>query len=766
MGKRSLKASSKGTQLAKEVFEKKGWTQEQLAEAVGLSSRQSVWKFFTGRPIERYLFKEMCFQLDLKWEEIADLPQGELTLSQEPQVLSQLGIEGWVNILRSQLNEQIQTQCNTLQSPLALTQPLLEQIYILTNIFPQPSNQRWLEVSDFRESQGSLERPLLSNLNQEAVPGMEIVAQHERLMILGKPGAGKTTFLQYIALQCIQGKYRPDLIPFLFQLRSWTAEVPEEENFSLLNVILRLGCRYNLTAEQTITLLEEGKFFLLLDGLDEVSEEETELIFQELNQFLTIYYKNPIIITSRTGFQKYYFQGFTYVELADFNINQINNFVQKWFTATTNNKLEGEKKAEQFLEQLALPYNQPIRELCVTPILLNLLCSVFKERETFPTKRSKLYQAGLDILLQRWDQARGIHRDKIYRYLSLSDKIKLLSQIAATTFAQENYFFESSEIIPIIEDYLSSLPNASLDLEALWLNSEAVLKAIEFQHGLLVERARDVYSFSHLTFQEYLTARKIVTISEPQNLKQELQKLATHTTDYRWREVILLTASMLPKADFLITKMKEKINFIIVEQNKELQEFLIIIKEKVDSLNLPYRLSAIRAFYFTLLQNRDFNLAISLDKNFASLKNLDYTLDLDYTLARAFTDSIHLVKQPDLKKFLSLCFSLDLERKFSLDTTFNQSFRQLKAELPDPEQDKEEIQTWWQTQGQNWVEQFRQLLLKYRKIGYDWQLNQQQKEASQQYYRANEFLIECLNIDCQISPELRKDIEENLLLPP
>ncbi|WP_013324625.1 NACHT domain-containing protein [Gloeothece verrucosa] len=764
MGKRSLKASTRGTQIAKEAFEKKGWTQEQLAEAVGLSSRQSVWKFFTGRPIERHLFKEMCFQLDLTWEEIADLPQGEKPSTQEDQSINDLGVEGCVNLLRLQLHEQIQTQCNTLQSPIALTQPLLEQIYILTRIIPQPSNQRWLEVSDFQDSNASFERPILSHLNQEAVSGMDIIAQYERLMILGKPGAGKTTFVQYIALQSIGGYYRPDLVPFFFQLRTWSAEIPEEDNFNLLTIILRLGRRYNLSDEQTMTLLEEGKFLLLLDGLDEVSEEETEMIFQEVNQFLLTYYKNPIIITSRTGFQKYYFQGFTYVELADFNQNQIENFVHKWFVATANELSEGQKKAQQFLEQLALPYNQPIRELCVTPILLNLLCSVFKERANFPTKRAKLYQAGLDILLLRWDQARGIHRDQIYRYLALSDKIKLLSQIAAKTFEEGNYFFESSELLPIIEDYLRNLPNANLDVEILWLNSEAVLKSIEFQHGLLIERARDVYSFSHLSFQEYLTARKITLTSPGECLKQELEKLANHTTDYRWREVILLTASMLPKADFLIEKMKEKINCML-QKNAGLQEFLSIIQEKVQNLNLPYGLSATRAFYFTLLQNRDFNLAISLDKKFVSLKNFDASLDLDYSLARAFTDSINLVNQPDRKKFINLSLSLDLESKFALEPNFKQSLKQLKELLPDPEQGKENIQMWWQTEGKNWVQQFRQILFKYRQIGYDWQLSAEQKEAAQQYYRANEFLIECLNSDCQVSSTLRKNIEENILLP-
>ncbi|WP_041237745.1 NACHT C-terminal helical domain 2-containing protein [Gloeothece citriformis] len=108
---------------------------------------------------------------------------------------------------------------------------------------------------------------------------------------------------------------------------------------------------------------------------------------------------------------------------------------------------------------------------------------------------------------------------------------------------------------------------------------------------------------------------------------------------------------------------------------------------------------------------------------------------------------------------------MDLENKFSLTPAFKKAFQQLKAELPDLEENKQEILIWWQIQGQDWIKHFRKLLLEYRQIGYDWQLSPQQKEATQQYYRANEFLIECLNSDCQVSPEIREDIEENLLLP-
>ena len=84
------------------------------------------------------------------------------------------------------------------------------------------------------------------------------------------------------------------------------------------------------------------------------------------------------------------------------------------------------------------------------------------------------------------------------------------------------------------------------------MDSKAILRAIEVQHGLLIERARGIYSFSHLTFQEYLTARKIVASSNSEELHRALQQLATQITNPQWREVILLTSSMLPNADYLL----------------------------------------------------------------------------------------------------------------------------------------------------------------------------------------------------------------------
>jgi predicted NACHT family NTPase len=110
-------------------------------------------------------------------------------------------------------------------------------------------------------------------------------------------------------------------------------------------------------------------------------------------------------------------------------------------------------------------------------------------RGKFPIKRTDFYKQGLDLLLGKWDEARGIERDEIYQGFLLPQKLKLFSQIAAATFDKGHYFFEQRVIEQYIGDYIRNLTNAPIEPEELQLESEAALKAIEAQHGLLAERA-------------------------------------------------------------------------------------------------------------------------------------------------------------------------------------------------------------------------------------------------------------------------------------
>ncbi len=90
--------------------------------------------------------------------------------------------------------------------------------------------------------------------------------------------------------------------------------------------------------------------------------------------------------------------------------------------------------------------------------------------------------------------------------------------------------------------------------------------------------------------------------------------------------------------------------------------------------------------------------------------------------------------------------------------------QKLKKQLPKIGSYPDKFRDWWQAKGKVWSEQLRDILIKYRNIGYDWQFNEQQKELLKQYYDVNKLLVDCLNSAAYITPRVRREIEETLLL--
>jgi predicted NACHT family NTPase len=576
MVKRSLQASHIGIQQAKRVFAHTGWTQESLAWEVGLKTRQPIWRFFSGRPVERHIFLEICSLLELNWREIAADPPVEFSAPQEVALAPVIDIDILVQQVRSQRFEKLQDQCGILQL-LDISRPVkIDDIYIDVNMLEEIASLQWLEFADLQNfTSKEFDRFGYGEISQTQIAGMRAVETYSKLRVLGKPGAGKTTFLQHLAIQCNQGKFAVNRVPIFITLRNFADESREAGEFHLLNYIRSEFFTCGIFDPSVLeTLLWKGRVLLLLDGLDEVLHQESKGVVNEIRKLSEKYQKNLFVVTCRTAAKAFNLGRFTDVEIAPFSQDQIVAFAQKWFTALTKiNVQDRRKQADMFVNQLDLSENLQFRRLAVTPLFLHLACAVFHHQNKFPTQRSAFYKQCLDLLLSRWDETKGIERDKVYQGFLLPQKLKLLSQVAATTFEQGNYFFEKRIVEQYIGDYLCNLPNASTEPEELQLDSEGVLKEIELQHGLLAERVRGVFSFSYLTFQEYLTARKIVASHNLQALEQPLELLVSHMTEPRWREIFLLTVSMLRNADFLVQLMKQQID-TLVAKDPYLQEFL------------------------------------------------------------------------------------------------------------------------------------------------------------------------------------------------
>ncbi len=596
--------------MLRKALKRKRGGQTYVAGAVGCT-RQTIWSLLQGNPIDCDVFMAVCKELELNWESIA-VP--EIT---EPE--SNAAIDVLVETVRKQVHDDIQYRCGSMQV-LDMTQAIgLDAIYTTVNILENVTGRQRRDIAELLQECNFEELTRLGPVKEKRVPGLSAVEQHPRLMIRGKPGAGKTTFLKWIAIQCNNGQPRADQVPVFVTLKAF-AEAKGQPD--LLTYLCGQWADCGVKDAQTaVTLLNEGRVLLLLDGLDEVRDVDQNRVLHEIRAFSTRFRTCQFVMTCRIAAREYTFEQFTEVEVADFDNTQIKNFVGKWFAAK-----QDPVKPKRFLEKLRS--NTRIRELATNPLLLTLLCWVFQESADFPTNRSELYREGLDVLLKKWDAKRNIERDalhqrsEIYQSLSLQRKEALLSHIAFTTFEHGDIFFKQQAVEQYIAQFILHLRGISNDPESLELDSEAILKSIEAQHGLLVERARGIYSFSHLTFQEYFTAKKIASSTAAQAM-EALKDLAPHVTEKRWQEVFLLTVGILQPADDLVLLMKAQIDGYVAKEEK-LQQFLHWANEKANSIKTLYKPAALRAYYSCLslvtinAYTSDTDSALSLDNDFVS----------------------------------------------------------------------------------------------------------------------------------------------------
>ncbi|HAX76383.1 MAG TPA: hypothetical protein DCY88_11215 [Cyanobacteria bacterium UBA11372] len=255
---------------------------------------------------------------------------------------------------------------------------------------------------------------------------------------------------------------------------------------------------------------------VLLDGLDEVRPNDLENVLDAVREFG--YRVNRLVITCRTQSQQY-MDGFTDVEVADFTPQQVDRFVDNWFTIVDSGSQVS--LAPQLQQQLRQTENQAIAELAVTPVLLNLICVVFQDRQgNLPEKRFQLYDHAMRLLLER------LKRQPIDETLDFAAKEKFLAELAFMLFQNNDYFPEEQTLAEFIERYFGYDRFAA----------RKILEIFETETGLLIERSAGYWSFSHLTFHEYFTVSKILEW-EDSDIRQHLKR---YILEKRWHNVFYL----------------------------------------------------------------------------------------------------------------------------------------------------------------------------------------------------------------------------------
>ncbi len=533
-GKPSLRASAQGVEQALQIFQQRLLTRQSVAEALQVD-RSVVGKFLRGEPVWSPKFKEISTFLGLSWQElIAEAMPVPATAAVNPEHPVK-GVNSEVQSVRDRIRPYIRQRC--------------QMMHLLGAVLPQhfQAVPTRLKIQDSSSTYAFIDSSLNSSLNstpdssailatpspaQPSLSGEEAVDKYQHLYVLGLPGSGKSTFLKYLATQCIEGLFKPNLVPLFVALRDISKAL---EHQSLIDCIAEIyGITCQLESETVLELFRSGSVLLLLDGEDEISEAVSKTLL--LTNF-DVFYQNHIVVSCRTAAHQHSYSQFTQATIQNFSGEQIRAFIDSWFQS--NSQTIG-----QFLGWIDQIRQGPKADqaLAEIPLLLALLCIVFQSSNFLPQGKAKLYEMALHGLLEDWNKSHVLDPSNHFSRQSYGEKLRILKAIAQATFENPGKCFSASD------DRLQCAALIPTNLDQVSVQS--FIHEIEVFCGLIIQEGWNNYRFSHLSFHEYLIAlslfEQIMALpGSDQAVNPVIQPDRLFRRD--WYDVFLFLAEMLSK---------------------------------------------------------------------------------------------------------------------------------------------------------------------------------------------------------------------------
>jgi len=454
--------------------------------------------------------------------------------------------------------------------------------------------KNWCDFVYFKDSQSSkLTNQIYVDLEYYLVPKKIHINKEERkktttllnifkknpfhIVILGAPGAGKSTTMKKITDKILKGEFISDKkynIPIVIRLRDLNKEKILSQGNSLLikRIMAVLGVVYEsnslvdevikgIVTKKMIQLIDNLGLVIILDGFDELKTDYKYLCINEINELVLNLNNSKIILTSRTGEFPYKIPKTEEFEIKSLTKKQIKQFIDKWL----NNK----EKSLDLHNQIK---KSPFADTAIRPLNLAHLCAIYERNLVIPEKPKTVYRKIINLLLEEWDLQRGIKRISNYSKFEIDRKYEFLSTLAyILTVKFEKSIFTTSDL-----DYAYDRMHLNFGLPKK--DKRAVVSELETHNGIFIQSAYNQFEFSHKSIQEALTAEYLLKLPKLPNFKV-LQKIP--------HELAILISMSSNPTDYLAQIILEEFRSFTIDKvfySSFLQRLLI---EKPDFNHSP-----------------------------------------------------------------------------------------------------------------------------------------------------------------------------------
>lgn len=439
-------------------------------------------------------------------------------------------------------------------------------------------------------------------------------SKDRRMVLLGLPGTGKSTFARYLALRMAQAetdknKSMQDLLPgwkagavlpLILSLGRMAETIPADCQKGSAALIENYIQQTSKSDERTVDFaelilpeLERAGGLVLFDGLDEVADLRLRpIVVQAVEDFAQKYGRPPasrFLVTCRTYSYyhdpKWQLTGWETHELALLDAEKIEYFVNAWHDEHIRiepaRQPDLENKRKQLLASLQPDDRRRLHEIAPFPIILTMMAVVHTHYGDLPDTRAEVYERCVDLLLVRWEyerpvagQSKKTQKRTIIDELGVSRVVldRALWEIAFKAHeGREDEKEKKRGPALVTEDLLTGVLQSHFqDLAKV----QTFLDYCQSSNGLLMLQGsvtpadapagsppRRVYAFPHLTFEEYLAARYLILRT---NFGKSTNELVLKSD--RWREVVMLLGEYLCFAQGDHERMNTLLNSLTPEK--------------------------------------------------------------------------------------------------------------------------------------------------------------------------------------------------------
>jgi HEAT repeat protein len=410
------------------------------------------------------------------------------------------------------------------------------------------------------------ERNRRQYLEKSAEPVLTVLRDEncQRAVLLGDPGSGKSSLLQYLALDWAEGK--TERFPLLIELREYaharSDACSDVQNF--LDFLVRgdaADCNFDRHPLHEYLLHQPS--LVMFDGLDEIFDSQLrESTIDRIAKFAKQYPNAKIVVTSRVvGYVPDRLRGveFKHFTLQELDESQIQEFIDTWYKLA-----QGEKpKQEQLKQRLkdAIDRSPPIRILADNPLLLTLM-AMLNQQGDLPTRRVDLYNGALQLLLHNWDiTVKKLEEDPSLEAIEVWEKQEMLGKIAYEMQFKEGMagnLLDSQRLKQILTGYLKEH-----DFPEYQKTAKRLIEQLRTRSFILCAYGADAYGFVHRTFLEYFCAKDFVLrLKQEQYSREQLRDdvFARYWQDETWHEVLKLICGLLEpeQAGYLVEFLMDR----------------------------------------------------------------------------------------------------------------------------------------------------------------------------------------------------------------